>query len=90
MFCLHSSYVSYHIAGYATKDWAKMTLFHGSLFSKNTDRKLVESETWGHGSVYCQNLTKYYFLGSLISTEEVISLMTLQVHCYTYNSLASG
>lgn len=34
------------IADYATKDQEKMTLFHGSLFSKNEDRKLMKSETW--------------------------------------------
>lgn len=51
------------VAGYATKDWANMISFHGSLFSKNTDRKVIETEIWEHGSVYCQNLRKYYFLG---------------------------
>lgn len=51
------------VAGYATKDWANMTSFHGSLFSENTDGKVIESETWEHGSMYCQNLRKYYFLG---------------------------
>lgn len=51
------------VAGYATKDWANTTSFHGSLFSENTGGKVVESETWEHGSMYCQNLRKYYFLG---------------------------
>lgn len=38
------------------------------------DGRLVESGTQGHGFVYCQILTKYYFLGTLISTEEDLEL----------------
>lgn len=73
-FYLSSCYARYSVACYATKDWAKMTSFHSSLLFKNTDGRLVESGTQGHGFVYCQNLMKYYFLGSLISTEEDLEL----------------